>query len=258
MPDVCPDANNDPLGPGNASVDLVVKNGTCVVNAGSYMYHNINIIKGGILQFSDAKITLNAANIIIENQGTMRAGTVDSTTGDITPITGPLEIHLYGGNLGPGGAGASCTDPTCGVPNKNGSDVWQSNKSMTMYPDSCNVTKDLAGSGVDDCFYRYDTMPFDYGKTTGGSGSCSVGDGNWRLLRLQVLGAGYGATLQLYGKKGATYENTVDPANTGTSWVCLNNCNPAVNDRSSSAGKKGVLYARCQDAGIVETCRLAR
>jgi hypothetical protein len=240
MPDVCPDTNNDPLGPGTASVDLVVKNGTCVVNAGSYMYHNINIIKGGILQFSDAKITLNAANIIIENQGTMRAGTVDSNTGDITPITGPLEIHLYGANQGPGAAGASCTDPTCGVPNKNGSDVWQSNKSMTMYPDSCNVTKDLGGSGVDDCFYRYDTMPFDYGKTTGGSGSCSVGDGNCGYYGCKVLGVGYGATLQLYGKKGATYDKTVDPANTGTSWVRLNNCNPAVNDPSKQCNK-GVL-----------------
>ena len=76
-PDVCPDPNGDPLGPGNASADLVVKNGTCMVNAGTYMYHNINIVKGGTLQFSDANITLNAANIIIENQGTMRAGSVD-------------------------------------------------------------------------------------------------------------------------------------------------------------------------------------
>jgi hypothetical protein len=44
------------------------------MNAGSYMYHDINIIKDGILQFSDANITLNAADIIVENQGTMRAG----------------------------------------------------------------------------------------------------------------------------------------------------------------------------------------
>ena len=79
------------LDPAPPTVDLVVKNGTCVVNAGSYMYHNINIIKGGILQFSDANITLNAANIIIENQGTMRAGSVDANTGNITPITGPLD-----------------------------------------------------------------------------------------------------------------------------------------------------------------------
>ena len=96
----CPDTNNDPLGFGNAGTDLVVKGGTCVVDgstpSGEYMYHNINIIGGGVLQFNDAKIDLYAANIIIENKGTMRAGTVDSNTGVITPITGPLTIHLYG------------------------------------------------------------------------------------------------------------------------------------------------------------------
>src|SRR3984957_5249673 len=238
-PDVCPDPTNDPLGPGNASADLVVKNGTCVVNAGSYMYHNINIVKGGTLQFSDANITLNAANIIIENQGTMRAGSVDGA-GNITPIAGPLTIHLYGANQGPGGAGASCTDPTCGVPNKNGDDVWQSNKSMTMYPDSCKKTQNLGGSGVNDCFYRYDAMPFDNGKTTGGTGACSVGNGNCGYYGYKALGVGYGATLQLYGKKGATYDKTIDPTNTGTSWVRLNNCDPAVNDPAKQCNK-GVL-----------------
>jgi hypothetical protein len=74
-PPPCPNPNgSDLLGPGNASEDLVVKNGTCMVQAGTYLYHNINIIKGGTLQFADAAITLSAANIIIENQGTMRAG----------------------------------------------------------------------------------------------------------------------------------------------------------------------------------------
>jgi hypothetical protein len=238
--ETCPDPNGDPLGPGNAAVDLVVQNGTCVVNAGSYMYHNINIIKGGILQFSDAKIILNAANIIIENQGTMRAGSVDNN-GVITPIAGPLTIHLYGANQGPGGIGASCkTDATCGVPNKDSGDIWQSNKSMMMYPDSCKKTKDLGGSGVEDCFYRYDPMPFDNGKTNGGSGVCSVGDGNCGYYGYKVLGVGYGGTLQLYGKKGATYDQTVDPADTGTSWVRLNNCNPNVNDPANQCNK-GVL-----------------
>ena len=239
-PDVCPDPNGDPLGPGNASADLVVKNGTCMVNAGTYMYHNINIVKGGTLQFSDANITLNAANIIIENQGTMRAGSVDSTSGVITPIAGPLTIHLYGANQGPGGAGASCTDPTCGVPNSGPNDVWQSNMSMKMYPNSCKTTNDLGGSGVNDCFYRYDPMPFDNGKTTGGTGACSVGEGNCGYYGYKVLGVGYGATLQLYGKRGATYDTKVDPTNTGTSWVRLNNCNPGVNDPSKQCNK-GVL-----------------
>ena len=210
-----------------------------MVNAGSYMYRNINIAQGGTLQFSDAMITLEAANIIIENQGTLRAGSVDSTTGVITPITGPLTIHLYGANQGPGGIGASCTDPTCGVPNSGPDDVWQSNKSMMMYPDSCKKTKDLGGSGVDDCFYRYDPMPFDNGKTTG-TGACSVDDGNCGYYGYKVLGVGYGGSLQLYGKKGATYDTTVDPTNTGTSWVRLNNCNPAVNDPTKQCNK-GVL-----------------
>jgi hypothetical protein len=97
--------------------------------------------------------------------------------------------------------GASCTDPTCGVPNKDADDVWQSNKSMMMYPGSCKKTKDLGGSGVEDCFYRYDPMPFDNGKTTGGTGACSVGDGNCRYYGSKVLGVGYGGRLQLYGKR---------------------------------------------------------
>ena len=61
------------------------------------------------------------------------------------------------------------------------------------------------------------------------------GDGNCGYYGYKVLGVGYGATLQLYGKKGATYDTTVDPANTGTSWVRLNNCNPSVSDPPSSA-----------------------
>ncbi len=234
--DTCPDANGDPLGPGNAAVDLVVKNGTCMVNAGPHMYHNINIIKGGTLQFSDAAIDLYAANIIIENQGTMRAGSVDTTTGVITPITGPLRIHLYGSNQGPGGMGASCkTDATCGVPNKDGNDVWRSNDSMEMYPKGCKETKNLGEGGVEDCFYQYDPLPFDNGKPADSDFDQKVG-----YYGYKVLGVGYGATLQLYGKKGATYDTMVDPTNTGTSWVRLNNCNPGVNDPAKQCNK-GVL-----------------
>ena len=251
----CPDTNSDPLGFGNAGTDLVVKGGTCVVDgstpSGEYMYHNINIVKGGVLQFNDAKIDLYAANIIIENKGTMRAGTVDPNTGVITPIAGPLTIHLYGANQGPGGAGAPCkTDATCGVPNKDANDIWQSNASMTMYPSSCKETKGLPG-GVDDCFYKYDAMPFDNGKPLDSTFDQKVG-----YYGYKVLGVGYGATLQLYGKKGATYDTTVDPANTGTSWVRLNNCNPS-GGRSVQAMQQGRAATRRQHAGIVETCGLA-
>jgi hypothetical protein len=56
----------------------------------------------------------------------------------------------------------------------------------------------------------------------------------------KVIGVGYGATLQLYGKKGATYDTTVDPANTGMSWARLSNCDPSVTD-SGKKCTKGVL-----------------
>ena len=237
----CPNESGDTLGPGNAGSDLIVSGGTCNVTGTpeTYMYRNINIIKGGILKFADAPIDLYAANIIIENQGTMIAGSVNSSTGIITPIAGPLTIHLYGANQGPGGAGASCqTDAICGVPD----DIWKTNDMMTLYPDTCKVTKNLPG-GVDDCFYAYDYMPFDYGKVTGETGKCSMKDRSCGYFGYKVLGVGYGATLQLYGKKGATYETSVvpsDPSNTGTSWVRLNNCNPNVNDPTKQCNM-GVL-----------------
>src|SRR5258708_26531724 len=73
----CPDPKaGNTLGPGTADSDLVVAGGTCMVNSGTYMYRNINIIKGGTLQFSDPAIILYAANIIIQDNGTIRAGTV--------------------------------------------------------------------------------------------------------------------------------------------------------------------------------------
>lgn len=234
---VCPDGKsccglkaNDTMGLGNADTDLLVIGGTCTVNAGEYMYRNINVIRGGVLQFSDAAIDLWAANIIVENTGTMRAGSV-ADDGTITPIAGPLTIHLYGQNQGPGGVGASCqTDATCGVPNSDANPVWTSNDSMQMFPNTCKKTKNLPG-GVDDCFYTYDAMTFDNGKPKDNTFNQSVG-----YYGYKVLGIGYGATLQLYGKKGATYDKTVLASNTGTSWVRLNNCAPGTTDALCNNG----------------------
>ena len=226
----CPDPKaGNILGPGTANSDLVVAGGTCMVNGGTYMYRNINIIKGGTLQFNDAGILLYAANIIIENHGTMRAGSVDNK-GNITPIAGPLEIRLYGANQGPGGMGASCkTDAMCGVP----SGIWGSNDTMKMFPKNCKENN-LPGDVDNACFYSYDAMPFDNGKPADSTFNQAFG-----YYGYKVLGVGYGATLQLYGKKGATYDTKVDPKNTGTSWVRLNNCNSA--SPTDTFCTKGVL-----------------
>src|SRR6266478_445700 len=204
---------NDTMGPGNADTDLLVLGGTCTVNAGIYKYSSINVISGGILQFSDATIDLWARNIIVENNGTVRAGKVDNK-GTITPIAGPLTIHLYGENQGPKGVAASCkTDNLCGITDG----IWTSNNTKTMFPTAECTVKTLPEDGtVKDCFYRYDAMTFDNGPDPTKLPAGFYG--------YKVLGVGYGATLQLYGKKGATYDKTVVPSNTGLSWVRLNNC----------------------------------
>jgi hypothetical protein len=199
------------MGPGNADTDLLVIGGTCTVNAGTYKYSNINVVEGGTLLFSDATIDLWARNIIVENTGTVRAGSV-ANDGTITPISGPLTIHLYGENQGPKGVAASCkTDARCGVPGP----IWNSNNTMKMFPDSC-AQNDLPGGVDNSCFYPYDAMTFDNGPDPSKPPAGFYG--------YKVLGVGYGATLQLYGKKGATYDKTVVPGNTGLSWVRLNNC----------------------------------
>src|SRR6202158_2693637 len=229
-PPVCPDgktccgiAPNVTMGPGNAGTDLLVIGGTCTVSAGSYKYGSINVISGGVLQFSDATIDLWARNIIVENTGTVRAGSVDNN-GTITPIAGPLTIHLYGQNQGPKALGASCkTDAQCGVPNG----IWTSNNTKSMFPKECASNTLPKGGTVNDCFYPYDAMPFDDGpdpKSPAG------------YYGYKVLGVGYGATLQLYGKKGATYDKNVVASNTGTSWVWLDNCKTGNNDLFCNQG----------------------
>ena len=219
-PPVCPDGKtccglhaNDTMGPGNADTDLLVIGGTCTVNAGIYNYSNINVVNGGTLLFSDAAIDLWARNIIVENTGTVRAGSV-ANDGTITPISGPLTIHLYGENQGPKGVAASCkTDAICGIPDN----IWASNNTKMMFPkDECASKTLPVGGTVNDCFYKYDAMTFDNGPDSSKPPAGFYG--------YKVLGVGYGATLQLYGKKGATYDKTVVPGNTGLSWVRLNNC----------------------------------
>ena len=75
-----------PKGTGN---DLLI-DVPCTVNAGTYHYRDVNIIKGGSLQFSDAVINFWAHGILIQNQGSLLAGVVganpDGSGGTIVPI----------------------------------------------------------------------------------------------------------------------------------------------------------------------------
>jgi G8 domain len=208
--------------------DLVVTTGTCIVGLGTYYFHNINIFGGGKLQFADALTDFWAESILVQNNGSLTAGTTGAPIGT---AGGHVTIHLWGpdqggtatGPSGSGGKGIEClmsngsggyvTDPTCGVP----SNIWSSNvmNMSNMNPASCTkvsqLGKDLLLPGkVDDCFYQYEPIVYD------------DGDPN-AYFGYKVLALSYGGTINLFGKKGASYPAAVPlPAwYTGTSWVRL-------------------------------------
>src|SRR5262245_37446909 len=92
--DTCPKGQMSPGGllkGGNKNQDsarnLIVKGGTCKVNtAGSFYYKAINILNGGVLQFTEPTtdkkdINFWASSIIIENGGKLVAGTKNAPFG---------------------------------------------------------------------------------------------------------------------------------------------------------------------------------
>ena len=76
---------------GSATTDLLVNSPCTVVglsgSIGVYVFHNVNIVAGGSLTFEDTRIDFHAENIIVENGGTLSAGTVMHPIGMNPPIT---------------------------------------------------------------------------------------------------------------------------------------------------------------------------
>jgi hypothetical protein len=203
--------------------DLEVTGNVCTVKAGVYNFHNVNIFNGGTLAFEDAVIDFWAESILVENEGSLTAG---STAAPIGTKGGVLTIHLYGADqlvpplsdyqigaaVKKGNAGIVCktAGKLCGVP----AAIWNSNVGIPVgdgnYPDS--VKSDLPGD-VRDYFYAYTPLPFDDGETNGEIG----------YFGRKVLAVSYGGSLQLFGKKGASYAESsacdvADPAQSCTSW----------------------------------------
>jgi hypothetical protein len=179
--------------------DLVIKV-ACTVGPGTYHVGNVNVLAGGTLTFTDppsnAPTHFWAKSILVENSGALIAG---SPTAPIGAQGGVVTIHLYGKDQGaPGGQGIGClTDARCGVP----ADTWNSN----------GGSKVTLPGGVTDYFYQYDPMPYDDGGSSPG------------FFGYKVLAVSYGGTLQLFGKKGATYSSAEPPpSSSGTSWGRLN------------------------------------
>ncbi len=221
-----------PPGSSQDPPDLVVNTGTCIVKAGTYHYHNVNVYGGGTLEFVDGgNIDFWAESILVENNGTLIAGNPSA------PFSHTLTFHLWGKDQGvgtgkgDGGAGIRCLSDSknqCGVDDA----TWTSNcpnndcSMMTKWPPSCTKS-DLPGQ-VNDCFYPY--MPLDYDDGVSGNPPAAG------FFGYKVLAVSYGGTLQLFGKKGASYAGGLDdkPWASGTSWARLNsNIGPGTSTSST-------------------------
>jgi hypothetical protein len=170
---------------------------------GLYQYGNINIIADGSLSFADAVINLWAKNILVENGGTLAAGTPDSPIGT---NDGTVTIHLYGEDQNANGSGVPCVSDDkgqCGIPDP----IWSSNGSKKVCINGKDPNDPVCNDGILDYFYQY--MPIDY------DGANPKG-----YFGYKVLGVSYGGTLRLYGKRGAVYDNR-PVSDSGTSWARL-------------------------------------
>ncbi len=185
--------------PGNGE-DLVL-DAPCSVSGGNYHYGNINIVNGGSLDFADSVIDFWAKSFLVENGGSMTAGSPGTPIGT---RNGVITIRLYGVDQGPGGSGVLCkSDERCGAPQA----IWDSNGASKVClppdPPGTNPSQCL----VYDYFYKYHHLPVDTGDDHGYFG-------------YKVLAVSYGGTLKLFGKKGATYTD-LDATHSGTSWARL-------------------------------------
>lgn len=187
---------------GNGSDDLLIA-AQCNVKAGEHMYRNVNVINNGVLNFLDegAETHFWAKSILVENEGSLIAGT-NSATGAFGAKGGKLIIYLYGkaSDEGIKCSPQQSSNSPCGID----STTWTLNTKDKVNPDSCK--KSTMPDGESDCFYNYiDPM---HPNSTDFFGS-------------KVLAVSYGGTLQMYGKKGATYSD-LPSSNSGTSWARLN------------------------------------
>jgi len=232
-----------PKGSANGQLDLKIDKKCWIDTAGTYVFGNINIVgPNGSLEFREpaakgTQVNFWAANIIVENGGTLKAGTEKAPYGS---RAGVLTIYLYGPNQSKGldpnvdanqGRGALClTDMTdgvgpCGIPTKkaggNDIDAAWSNNGTTQVP--------IEGYPATDYFYQYGPMFGDMRCTNPanpddpalvlwkvtdsvkGTGACSNPSFQPGYFGYKVLAVSYGGSLQLFGYKGTPLPKAPPP-----------------------------------------------
>src|SRR5690349_14909626 len=80
------------LPPQQDGADLTVTT-PCIVKAGTYKFHDVHILDQGRLIFTDARIDFWAANILVEDGGSLVAGSPQAPIGT---DGGVVTIHLWG------------------------------------------------------------------------------------------------------------------------------------------------------------------
>lgn len=232
------------LPPGSPDTDLVLT-APCRAGAGTYQFADVHVLAGGVLAFDDALIDFWAANILIENGGTLVAGSPESPIGT---RGGTLTIHLWGKDQtgtdpqrqGQGVPCISDRKAQCGVPDA----IWNGNRTpdgMAVPPAAARTIASLGASAeyphantdsriANDYFYAYTPLSFD------GAIDPVYGPG---YFGYKVLGVSYGGSLQLFGRKGATYarpECAPAPTTSGSSWARL--------DKPAAAGTSQLVLDR--------------
>jgi hypothetical protein len=184
---------------------------TVCVGPGTYYYNFVNIHGGGKLIFLDATIDFWAKSILVENKGSLIAGSPDAPIG-AKNIRNILTIHLYGEDQGKGiqcrttTGPANAPDEICGVSHN----IWNQSdgaKTKVDLPAPDGTPKDRIPR---DYFYKYKNLPT-YDDQT---------DGDYYFGR-KALAVSYGGTIRMFGKKGASYKSNIPLSSSETSWVRL-------------------------------------
>jgi len=213
-----------PKGDTNSQPDLTIAKPCWIDSAGTYVYGNVNIVDNGSLEFREpatkgSQVNFWAKNIIVENGGTLKAGTAKAPYGS---RAGVLTIYLYGPNQSKGldpnvdaneGQGVLCQTKItghvgpCGIPTGtvDGKDLAWSNNGTTQVP--------IDGYPASDYFYQYGPLfgdmrctnpanPDDPTPVLWKNGACTNPSFQPGYFGYKVLGVSYGGTLQLFGYKG--------------------------------------------------------
>ena len=168
--------------------DIEIKNSTVCIGPGAYHYGFVNIHSKGKLIFKDAAIDFWAKSILVENEGSLLAGSPEEPIGKGDIVNHKVIFHLYGSD---GAKGITCKLPNCGIPDN----AWNDGGSTKVKMPVPAGTPD--NKIISDYFYKYENLPT-YRESDG------FAEGDYYFGR-KVLAVAYGGTIRMFGRKGATY-----------------------------------------------------